>query len=234
MNTGGNFGAFPVPYFNGRLFEDTDVPDEITGREIRILEQLDELSWSDVEPSIFGTLFERILDPDQRRQIGAHYTSRADIELIVEPVLMDPLRREWERIKDGLMAAAGSPIESVQRSVIQFHERLTSLRILDPACGSGNFLYVALALLKALEKEVIAFSTLHGITGIAPGVHPRQLFGIEVNRYAHELASVVIWIGYLQWKHRNAIPLNDEVPILQPLDQIAFIDAVVAQTGAAC
>jgi type II restriction/modification system DNA methylase subunit YeeA len=210
------------------------VPDEITGREIRILEELDRLSWSDVEPSIFGTLFERILDPAQRRQIGAHYTSRADIELIVEPVLMAPLRREWEELKQRIVArpvsvGAGhaASADDVQSGVRSFLERLASLRILDPACGSGNFLYVSLALLKALEKEVIAFASLHGIRGMTPKVHPRQLFGIEINPYAHELASVVIWIGYLQWKHRNAVPLDDEVPILQPLDQIAFMDAIL-------
>ncbi len=99
--------------------------------------------------------------------------------------------------------------------------------MLDPACGSGNFLYVSLALLKALEKEVIAFGSLHDITDIGPRVHPRQLYGIEISPYAVELASVVIWIGYLHWKHRNAMPFDDEEPILEPLDQIRLMDAVV-------
>ncbi|KKL84835.1 hypothetical protein LCGC14_1960730, partial [marine sediment metagenome] len=74
--------------------------------------------------------------------------------------------------------------------------------------------------LKALEKEVIAFATLHDITDICPRVHPRQLHGIEISPYAVEIASVVIWIGYLQWKHRNAMPLDDEEPILEPLVQV--------------
>ena len=237
MNQGGRFGAYPVPYFDGRLFEDGDVPDDLTGQEILTLEKLSNLNWADVEPAIFGTLFERILDPSQRRQFGAHYTSRADIELIVEPVLMTPLRREWERVEQEIedylaQAEARGATDETRRARIgallrAFHERLFSIRVLDPACGSGNFLYVSLAQLKALEKEVVALATLYGVEGIAPRVHPRQLFGIELNPYAHELASIVIWIGYLQWKHRNAVPLDDETPILQPLDQIEFKDAIL-------
>ena len=242
MKTGGRFGAYHVPHVNGHLFDDDDVPDSLTADEILILERLDNLNWADVEPSIFGTLFERILDPDKRKQIGAHYTSRADIELIVEPVLMAPLRREWERVKEeiaGYLAdaeAKGTPEKDrrarLERLLGAFHNRLASLRVLDPACGSGNFLYVSLALLKGLEKEVLAFATLHGLEGFRPKVHPRQLFGIEINPYAHQLASVVVWIGYLQWKHRNLIPLADEVPILQPLDQIAHRDAVLDTSDA--
>ena len=99
--------------------------------------------------------------------------------------------------------------------------------MLDSACGSGNFLYVSLALMKALEKEVIAFSFAHGLSDFSPRVHPRQLFGIETNEYAHELASAVVWIGYLQWKYRNAFDLTGESPILQPLDNIRLADAVL-------
>jgi len=107
-----------------------------------------------------------------------------------------------------------------------FQDKLAAIRVLDPACGSGNFLYVSFALLKALEKEIIAFGSMYGVK-LAPKVHPTQLFGIETSHYAHELASVVIWIGYLQWKHREAIPLDDEIPIMQPLDQIVYRDALV-------
>jgi type II restriction/modification system DNA methylase subunit YeeA len=237
MNTGGSLWLYEIPYFDGRLFEDNDVPDEITTQEILVLGELDRLNWADVEPSIFGTLFERVLDPKQRKMLGAHYTSRADIELIVEPVLMAPLRREWEKVKAAAEAylneakERGTKDETQQkhlRSLLAgFHKRLATIRILDPACGSGNFLYVSLALLKALEKELIAFATLHGVNGIAPRVHPRQLHGIEISPYAVELASIVIWIGYLQWKHRNVMPLDDEEPILEPLDQVEGKDAIL-------
>jgi type II restriction/modification system DNA methylase subunit YeeA len=237
MDTGGDFMMRHIPHFNGLLFEDNNVPKEITTNEILVLAELDALNWADVEPSIFGTLFERVLDPKQRKILGAHYTSRADIELIVEPVLMDPLRREWEQVKNQVEdyfhnAGIRRTTESAQKNHIRalirpFLDRLASIRVLDPACGSGNFLYVSLALLKALEKEVIAFAALHGITDLRPRVHPRQLFGIETNDLAHELASIVIWIGYLQWKHRNVMPLDDEEPILEPLDNIVGKDAIL-------
>ena len=169
MNTGGKLWIYPIPYFNGRLFEDNDVPEEITAQEIHILAELDCLNWADVEPSIFGTLFERVLDPQQRKMLGAHYTSRADIELIVEPVLMAPLRREWEEVKasvagvpePGRDAARQGRDQTRTRAVSARRgstSRLATIRVLDPACGSGNFLYVSLALLKALEKELIAFA----------------------------------------------------------------------------
>jgi hypothetical protein len=236
MAEGGKFLMHPVPYFNGRLFDDSDVPSEIHGDHIRVLGDLNNLNWADVEPSIFGTLFERVIDPARRKQLGAHYTSRADIELIVEPVLMTPLRREWDQIKaavEDLSENAASrrlkpeTVHSRIAGALQtFHERLATIRVLDPACGSGNFLYVSLALLKALEKEIIAFAASHDVL-LNSRVHPRQLMGIETSEYARELASIVMWIGYLQWKLRNVIPLADETPILQPLDQIELRDAIV-------
>ena len=238
MNTGGEFMMRHIPHFNGRLFEENDVPDQITTQEILILAELDALNWADVEPSIFGTLFERVLDPKQRKMLGAHYTSRDNIELIIEPVLMSPLRRDWEHAKTEIeqylyrAGIRGTPEEAqrahVRAIVANCLDRLTAIRVLDPACGSGNFLYVALALLKALEKEVIAFAAPQGITDLHQRVHPRQLFGIETNAYAHGLASTVIWIGYLQWKHRNVIPLDDEEPILEPLDNVEGKDAILA------
>ena len=237
MRQGGEFLMREIPHFNGSLFEDNDVPDAITTQEILTLARLDELNWADVEPSIFGTLFVRILDRAQRNKLGAVYTSRADIELIVEPVLLAPLRREWERARKEAEALLdphekkGNAGENKAASLLrEFHRQLAGIRILDPACGSGNFLYVSLALLKALEKEVIAFAGLHGIS-LKPRVHPRQLYGIETNPYAHELASIVIWIGYLQWKHRNVMRLDDEEPILQPLDQVRLMDAVLSLSG---
>jgi type II restriction/modification system DNA methylase subunit YeeA len=236
MNTGGKFLMRDIPCFNGNLFRDYDVPENVGGQEIHVLSRLDDLNWADVEPSIFGTLFERILDPDQRGTLGAHYTSRDDIELIVEPVLMEPLRRAWRDARQEVakIAEKASPKKGpteAQRARIKavltvMHRRLYTIRVLDPACGSGNFLYVSLALLKSLEKEVIAEAASYGIQ-MKPRVHPRQLFGIEVNDYAHELASIVIWIGYLQWKRDNALPLDNEVPILEPLGQIRHMDAIL-------
>ena len=239
MEQGGRFGAQTIPWINGDLFTDDDVPEDLTTQEILTLQKLDDLNWADVEPAIFGTLFERVLDPDVRAALGAHYTSRADIETLVEPVLMAPLRREWAAVREAAEeareqarlhgAAAETEQERIRAHVGPFLDRLTEVTVLDPACGSGNFLYVSLALLKGLEKEAIAWAGLQGVR-FEPRVHPSQLRGIEINAYAHELASIVIWIGYLQWKQRNIIPLDNEEPILQKLDQVALMDAIVDRT----
>ena len=236
MRDGGSFLMREVPQFNGGLFDDDYVPPLIAD-QIAMFERLNALDWSDIELSIFGTLFERVIDESKRKQLGTHYTSREDIELIIEPVLMSPLRAEWEEVQ-----ARAKPYldwtsqqeqdqeflrERLSAILSEFQGKLVSMTVLDPACGSGNFLYVSLALLKALEKEAIAFAFAHGLNDFSPKVHPKQLFGIETNEYAHELASAVVWIGYLQWKYRNAFDLTGESPILQPLDNIRLADALL-------
>ena len=236
MRDGGSFLMREVPRFNGGLFDDEYVPPLIADHVI-MFEGLNGLDWSDIEPSIFGTLFERVIDESKRKQLGTHYTSREDIELMVEPVLMRPLRAEWEETQArarpyldwaGQQEQDREFLRERLRAILsEFQDKLVGMTVLDPACGSGNFLYVSLALLKALEKEMIAFAFAHGLDGFSPRVHPRQLFGIETNEYAHELASAVVWIGYLQWKHRNAFDMTGESPILQPLDNIRLADAVL-------
>ena len=236
MKDGGSFLMREVPQFNGGLFDDAFVPSLIAD-QVSIFERLNNLDWADIEPSIFGTLFERVIDERKRKQLGTHYTSREDIELIVDPVLMRPLRTKWEETKsrarpylDWISQKEDDQDflrQCLHEILSQFQKRLADVKVLDPACGSGNFLYVSLALLKALEKEVVAFAAAHGLGDFAPRVHPAQLFGIETNEYAHELASAVVWIGYLQWKYRNAFDLAGETPILQPLDNIRLKDAVV-------
>ena len=236
MAEGGLFGAQTIPCINGDLFTDHDVPDDLTTQEIHTLRQLDALNWAEVEPAIFGTLFERTLNPDTRAALGAHYTSRADIETLVEPVLMAPLRREWETVRETAEAAReqarqrGATEETQQtriaETVAPFLDRLAGMTVLDPACGSGNFLYVSLALLKGLEKEATTWAGLQGAP-FESRVHPRQLLGIEIDPYAHELASMVVWIGYLQWKHRNGMRLDNKEPVLEKLDAIRLMDAIV-------
>ncbi len=166
MNAGGRFWGRTIVQFNGSLFKDDDVPERISAHEVRQLRELDQLEWADVEPAIFGTLFERSIDKEQRKALGKHYTSRDDIELIVEPVLMAPLRRQWRLVQHDALEAAqprsGKPLteaqqrEKVAPRLTAFQKQIAAVKVLDPACGSGNFLYVSLALLKALEKEVIA------------------------------------------------------------------------------
>ena len=236
MSTGGFFGADEVLHFNGGLFADSETVD-LTPAEINTITLVNEFDWASVEPSIFGTLFERTLDPAKRSQIGAHYTSRADILTLLEPVMMTPLRREWEAVQakcEKLNAEAGkAKTQQTQRrkrsqrdkALRDFIERLSEVTVLDPACGSGNFLYVALHLLLDLEKEVIAYAARQGI-GLFPHVRPTQLAGIEINRYAQELAQVVIWIGYLQWMRDNGFnPPRD--PVLEPIESIRLMDAIL-------
>lgn len=239
MRTSGEFWGEGIDHFNGGLFED-DETHELDGADLELLYDCSKQDWSSVEPSIFGTLFERSLDPARRSQIGAHYTGRADIETLVEPVLMSPLRREWEEVKTKALAkrekrdeAKGKGKEYAKRDkelrklLEDFAHRLSLVRVLDPACGSGNFLYVALHLLKNLEKEVITLAAKCGFRGeIMRFVGPEQLYGIEINPYAAELARLVVWIGHIQWDKNNGL-YRAEVPILKPLENIQEMDAIL-------
>ena len=244
MCRGGAFGADPIPWFNGGLFDDTP-PIELTKIEIEVLRSAARQNWAAVEPAIFGTLFERSLDPDKRAQIGAHYTSREDILLIVEPVVMAPLRRQWAEVKaqvERLLECRRTekpkatrlgkgklgPIDkAIDAAIQEFLHHLATRRIFDPAYGSGNFLYVAIQQLLELEKEVITFAARPDIgLGLFPQVRPTQLYGLELNPYAAELAQVVIWIGYLQWMRDNGFNAPRS-PILEALPSIECRDAIL-------
>jgi len=226
MAKGGNFGKDKIRYFNGHLFEDSTVF-ELTENEIKILADASEADWQFIQPSIMGNLFERGLDPDQRAQLGAHYTSEADIKTLVEPVLMQPFRREWAALKGELAAAyatgKGTPAQRDKLAV--FQKKLSAVTVLDPACGSGNFLYVSLQSLLSLEKEVITFATQLGFK-LTPQVNVQQLKAIELNAYAFELAQVSVQIGYLQWRRDNGFD-NDRTPVLQVLDGFQNEDALL-------
>jgi type II restriction/modification system DNA methylase subunit YeeA len=235
-NEGGSFGPDDIPYFDGGLFMDDQAYD-LTIDELVILAQAADLNWGAIEPAIFGTLFERILDPDKRSQIGAHYTSKEDITLLVEPVLMEPLRREWEVVREKatvlLEDAKKRKGKTVQKALSKllgdFVDKIASVRVLDPACGSGNFLYVALKLLLDLEKQVSVFASSNQLSRFFVRCRPSQLYGIESNIYAHQVASVSVWIGYLQWQRDNGIIITDN-PIMQPLENIRQADAILTRT----
>lgn len=235
VEPGGLFGAEHIQWFNGGLFDGADVL-PMTTPEIRIVQTVSRLDWSQVEPAIFGTLFERGLDPDKRSQLGAHYTDRQAILRLVEPVLMAPLRREFEEMKvkveallaEGKKVTKRTPPDRNPTLVFNTYlDRLRSVRVLDPACGSGNFLYVALQALKDLEREAILWGSLtFQSTMQLPGVGPEAVLGIELNSYAAELARVVIWIGEIQWMLANGFAYMRD-PILRPLKNIAREDAVL-------
>jgi len=161
-----------------------------------------------LKESLPRTLFERSLDPSKRAQLGAHYTSREDILAVVEPVLMAPLRRRWaevreqaEKLAERREAASGGQATRINndlsRLLSRFAEEIASVRVLDPACGSGNFLSVSMQQLLNLENEVIAFARDIGLPAFFPRVGPEQVHGIVLDDYAHELATATVWIGYI-------------------------------------
>jgi len=227
MATGGDFLLRDIPHFNGNLFDSASVID-LTADELRQVTAVAALDWSAIDPSIFGTLFVRGMDPALRSQLGAEYTGREDIETLVEPVVMAPIRREWATVREAVdaMLPPGSggmaPLRlrkaKLEGTLIvrRFLERLSSLKVLDPACGSGNFLYVVLQKLKDLEKGVILFAQDRLQASFLPTVGPWQLYGIEINPYAHDLAQMTVWIGYLQWTRANGFGVQQK-PILRPL-----------------
>ena len=226
MAKGGHFGQHKIRHFNGHLFEESTVF-ELTEEEIGKLAEAAEADWQFIQPSIMGNLFERGLDPAQRAALGAQYTGRPDIVTLVEPVLMAPLRREWTALKASLLPAfeSGKGVPSDRARIEAFLKRLRRLVVMDPACGSGNFLYVSLQMLLDLEKEVITFATQLGFS-LPLRVSVQQLKAIEINPYAFELAQVSVQIGFLQWRRDNGFD-NDRDPILQNLDGFQNEDALL-------
>ncbi len=218
--------------FNGGLFESTKAL-PLTRDQLGLLIEAADSRWRDVEPAIFGTLLERALDPDERHALGAHYTPRAYVERLVIPTLVEPIRDDWrnaqavitQQVNAGDQAAA---IETAQA----FHRQLCSIRVLDPACGSGNFLYVALEHMKRLEGEVL--ETLQSLgetqqalehTGLT--VDPHQLLGIELNPRAAVIADLVLWIGYLQWHFRTRGDAQPPIPVIRNFHNIVEADALL-------
>ena len=245
MRKGGLFALEEIRRFNGNLYEPGPILD-LSRDELESLYTAARLDWSAVDPSVFGTLFERGMDPAKRSQLGAHYTSREDIETLVEPVVMKPLRREWnetQQIVANLLTTGKKHPTGKEKKppsdrtlkkaraeaqvfIRRFHQRLAQIKVLDPACGSGNFLYVTLQKLKDLEREVILFAMEHGFPGEIPLVGPWQLYGIEINPYAFELAQMTVWIGYLQWTRQRGFGTPDD-PVLRPMDSFECKDAIL-------
>ncbi|MEZ5445173.1 MAG: type IIL restriction-modification enzyme MmeI [Gammaproteobacteria bacterium] len=219
--------------FNGGLFADQTVL-PLDREQIELLIDAGRADWRYVEPAIFGTLLERALDPEERHALGAHYTPRAYVERLVLPTIIEPLREEWSNAQAAAMTLdrAGNHKEAV--TVIRdFHQRLCKVRVLDPACGSGNFLYVTLEHLKRMEGEVLntladvgetrGLLELEGVT-----VDPHQLLGLEVNPRAARIAEAVLWIGYLQWHFRTYGNVMPPQPVLKDFHNIECRDAVLA------
>ena len=241
MATGGLVGFETVAWFNGGLFDD-DAALPLERSEIETTLEAAALDWSEIDPSILGTLFERGLDPDKRSQLGAHYTDRDKIMRIVEPVVVRPWLAEWEAERTEIAgrlervgAARSQAARTQQRAQAErvlraFLERLSEFTVLDPACGSGNFLYLALHALKDLEHRVQLEAESMGLQRAFPAVGPANVRGIEINAYAAELARVSVWIGEIQWMRRNGFNESRD-PILKPLETIECRDAILTTEG---
>jgi len=238
MKAGGEFGLDNILHFNGGLFDDDEAlpldPDSLD-----IMREIARQDWSSIDPTIFGTLFERFLDPDKRAQIGAHYTDPEKIMMIVDPVILRPLTAEWEACKAELVNILarnrnkdGTPgrvaLARAETRLDTFMKRLDEVRVLDPACGSGNFLYLAMQGLKDLERRAIVEAAEMGLAMRVVHCGPHNVKGIEINTYAAELARTSIWIGNIQWLRRNGFEARKE-PVLEDLDAIECRDALVTQ-----
>ncbi len=240
MDEGGKWGWERILRFNGGLFKDATVP-PLSQRQIALLRMAAEKDWQEVEPAIFGTLLESALEEDERHRLGAHYTPRAYIQRLVDATFGQALRQEWETIEReiaGLLEHGNTPeaVEAARARLHGFHARLAALRFLDPACGSGNFLYVAFDTLKRLEGEV-----LQRLEDLGEGfsafdlsrerISPAQFKGLELDPWAADLAELVLWIAYLQWFHRRHPAGTPPEPVLQNYGSIAQRDAVLAWEG---
>ncbi len=253
MKTGGTSIVGRIRHFNGGVFDSEDAP-ALGVVDLKYLAAASRQDWRALNPGIFGTLFERIIDPSRRAQLGAHYTEVADINDVIEPVILTPLRAEWDAVREAvapLILAANAPVadeslfspdnpalQNVRAEALAqleaFQTRLTNATVLDPAMGSGNFLYVTLRRLLDLESEVRATMRLlePGKT-FAAKVHPSQMRGIEISPYAHEIAGMVLWVGYLQWMREHGEALTHE-PVLERLIHLENRDAVLDEkTGIA-
>ena len=243
MNEGTSFGFHgQLLRFNGGLFAESQAF-ALTKAQLEVLLQAAKRDWCNVEPAIFGTLLERALDSRERSKLGAHYTPRSYVERLVKPVVMEPLGDRWiavqAEVKQLLNAGESEPTANQRKKAIAVLEAfltdLQQVKILDPACGSGNFLYVTLDLLKGLESEVLR--RLEDVTGSAQlrldiaQVNPSQFLGIEINPRAAAIADLVIWIGYLQWHFRRFGDIPPIEPVLREYNNIECRDAVLAYDG---
>ncbi len=222
--------------FNGGLFRDADAL-QIDEDDLALLTIAAQRDWKEVEPAIFGTLLERALDPRERAKLGAHYTPRAYVERLVVATIIEPLMADWRDVQAAAAQLLEGGEENQARDTVRgFHRELCRVRVLDPACGTGNFLYVALELMKRLEGEVLETLSDLGETQYLLDldrhtVDPHQFLGLEINPRAVAIAELVLWIGYLQWHFRTRGRSPPGEPVLKNFANIVERDAVLAYDG---
>ena len=229
MNAGGFSQVLmqDLKRFNGGLFKEAEAL-PLNEPQLDLLIEAAEADWKQVEPAIFGTLLERALDKRQRHKLGAHYTPRAYVQRLVTPTIIEPLREDWRDVQTAVQRLTeDGKTDDALKLVRDFHVRLCETTVLDPACGSGNFLYVALEMMKRLEGEVT--SLMHDLGDTRPliTVDPHQFLGIELNPWAANVAELVLWIGYLQWHFRTYGTAAPSEPVLRDFKNIRQGDAVL-------
>ena len=234
---GGEYGDDDIAWFNGGLFQRIDVPPLAASDLKALYHAAADMDWRAIDPTIFGTLFERGLDAKSRTPLGAHYTDTGTIQKLIRPLISDPLEREWAAVKTDIAKALhkAGKTRSIPKTAKDLYQgfllRLNHFRVLDPACGSGNFLYLALAALRDIEKRAHVEAEEMGLgAALVINTAPRNILGLEINEFAAELARVTVWIGDIQWCRRNGYA-HAKNPILQSLDGIEHRDALVQETG---
>ena len=239
MDEGSRFGLKKFLRFNGHFFRHQEVL-PLTKDDLLILKRASEAMWESVEPSIMGTLLVRALDPFERHRLGAEFTPREFVERVVRPTVEEPIRERWTAVQAEVLQLRNSAgladrtrrereRQALER-LREFHDWLRALRFLDPACGSGNFLYVTLAIVKQVELELLrAIEEITGAPELAvQEVGPWQFFGVEVKLWAREIAELSLWIGYHQWWRRTHGHILPPEPVLRDTGTLEHRDAVLA------
>jgi len=197
-------------YVNGGLFEDEHPVPVFTRKSRKLLIENGEMDWKSINPDIFGSMFQSIVDPEQRHELGMHYTSRENIMKVINPLFLESLREDFENAK-----ASAKKLEA-------FHHRLSEIKIFDPACGSGNFLILAYEKLRELEMDVL--EEKGEIAELFPRININQFYGIEIDDFAHELGMLALWIKEHQMnlsfherfqRSPDALPLREGANIVR-------------------
>lgn len=224
-----------VEYFNGGLFEKI-VPIELEKREIDLLEVACHKNWRHMNPAIFGSIFEGTMEGDERHELGAHYTHETDIKKIVDPVIVQPWKEKIDAVMDGFTVK--NKQETLDK-LFGLHKELTNYKVLDPACGSGNFLFIAYKELKLLEKEIfkhiLDLSTEKGSTEkfiqhkLKNGlVSTKQFYGIDLNPFAVEIARVTLMIAK-ELSIKDAVANEETLPLDNLDENIICADALFTE-----
>ena len=202
------------PYVNGRLFAQEETVPEFDARTRRMLLDCAALNWSEINPDIFGSMFQAVINENQRRRLGQHYTSVPNIMKVLRPLFLDPLEEEFIRSRHS------------EKKLKELLVRLGNIRIFDPACGSGNFLIIAFKELRQLEIRIFqALGTLNATPEMMmSNIRLNQFYGIEIDDFAHEIALLSLWLAEHQMNnefnrllhaHMATLPLHESGNILQ-------------------